>query len=372
MVEEYSGCRPDLSLIDIMKRTENTYSDKHIHHLIEGNIEIKDTSIPILSREISLKDSIGAIGTRLGINRMNYDFPPGLYLIGSYAPSLPVIVTCNYKLTLDILRKSLKGPGYWLLVLDTRGVNVWCAAGKGAFGTEELIYQLVKWDLVGLIGADKIILPQLGASRMTPHIVKSLTGIRVFYGPVDIRDLDEYIDNNYVATENHRTVKFTLKDRLAVSPIETVNSIKYLLPVFAMLYLLYPILNNFVFSLVGAFKLTLPWIIIMLGGTIIFPTLLPLLPFKAFSLNGILVSLPMVLGIINYREWFSLGNDPYQLLAWSIGYMLYAAYLALNFTGSTTYTSFSAVDYEVRLFKKCGKLFGIVASALMILSFLGV
>ena len=51
----------------------------------------------------------------------------------------PVLVSANYKLSFDCLRSELTGFNAWMLVLDTRGVNVWCSAGKGTFGTNEIV-----------------------------------------------------------------------------------------------------------------------------------------------------------------------------------------------------------------------------------------
>ena len=59
--------------------------------------------------------------------------------VGAPDADSPVLVTANYKMTVDLLRRELAGLNAWLLVLDTRGINVWCAAGKGTFGTGEVI-----------------------------------------------------------------------------------------------------------------------------------------------------------------------------------------------------------------------------------------
>ena len=75
---------------------------------------------------------------RWGIGRMNYRVDPGLYSLGNPDALSPVLVSANYKMSFDRLRESLPGRNAWILVLDTDGVNVWCAAGKGTFGTEEL------------------------------------------------------------------------------------------------------------------------------------------------------------------------------------------------------------------------------------------
>lgn len=365
MVETYSGCKPDLQLSDIMARPETTYSTKWIDHLIEGYVEVSAMKIPVLSRKITLKDRLGSLMVRCGVQRMSYHFPAGLYLIGEQAPNLPVIVTCNYKLTLDSVRSSLKGPGYWLLVLDTKGVNVWCAAGKGTFGTEELIFQLTKWQVKSALKAREVILPQLGASRMTPHVVQSLTGVKVSYGPVRAEDLDAFLAQNKQATEAQRTVTFNWRERLVLTPVEFLMSIRYLLAIWP-LQLVWHWLKTGSLQVSAASMQSLAWLIMMFSGAVLFPLLLPILPSKGFSTKSLWLGIPVIALVMMGREWFMLGNDLYQLLAFSIGYLICISYLALNFTGSTTFTSFSGVAYEVGKYKQYVRFAGIAAVLLMV------
>ncbi|NQU84700.1 MAG: acetyl-CoA synthase subunit gamma, partial [Mariniphaga sp.] len=83
----------------------------------------------------TLKDYLGTLRVRLSVGRNRYQVNPGLYKFGNPGKDSEVIVTSNYKLSFDIVRKNLKGINAWVLVLQTYGVNVWCAAGKGTFGT---------------------------------------------------------------------------------------------------------------------------------------------------------------------------------------------------------------------------------------------
>ncbi len=89
-----------------------------------------------VSHEWTLSDSLGAIRCRLGSFRMGYRVAPGLYAMGEPGHKSDVLVSANYKLSFDMLRRELKGLSAWILVLDTKGINVWCAAGKRTFGTD--------------------------------------------------------------------------------------------------------------------------------------------------------------------------------------------------------------------------------------------
>jgi hypothetical protein len=95
------------------------------------------SGIPEITSALSWQDRLGFFRIRWGIGRMHYSVSPGLYRIGKPDESSPVLVTANYKMTFDLLRKELDRVNAWILVLNTYGINVWCAAGKGTFGTDE-------------------------------------------------------------------------------------------------------------------------------------------------------------------------------------------------------------------------------------------
>ena len=74
---------------------------------------------------------------RWGINRMGHRVEPGLYRLGGPTAESLVFASANYTLSFDALRSALAGFNAYILVLDTKGINIWCAAGKGTFGTDE-------------------------------------------------------------------------------------------------------------------------------------------------------------------------------------------------------------------------------------------
>ena len=274
---------------------------------------------------------------------MSYTVNPGLYAVGNPNEASPVLVSANYKLTFDTLRKNLDGLYCWLLILDTKGVNVWCAAGKGTFGTEELVNRIAKTDLCKIVTHRRLIVPQLGASGVNAHEVTRRTGFVVIFGPVRASDIKAFISAEYKATKEMRTVKFTIWDRLVVTPIELVNSAQISLMVFGVLFLI----NLFAARPFGMLDF-LAYAAAVLIGTVITPALLPFIPGKAFALKGWLLGMIGTALIVWAYGWFT---SPFLLLG--IGYMLalpaYSAYLALNFTGSSTYTSPSGVLKEMKI-----------------------
>ncbi len=115
---------------------------------------------------------------------MNYKVDPGLYALGEPNADSPVLVSANYKLSFDALRSALPGRNFWILVVDTDGVNVWCAAGKGTFSTEELVSRIESSGLTRLVSHRLLIVPQLAAPGVAAHRVRELSGFKIKYGPI--------------------------------------------------------------------------------------------------------------------------------------------------------------------------------------------
>jgi hypothetical protein len=310
---------------------------------VMGEIHTPKGSVPVVSTNLHFKDILGAWKVRWGIGRMNYKINPGLYAIGKPDHTSPVLVSANYKLTFDVLRKELSGLDCWILILDTKGINVWCAAGKGTFGTHELVGRILKTGLSEIVSHRKLVLPQLGAPGVSAHEVTKQTGFSVVYGPVRAKAIKTFLDSGFKATQEMRTVKFTMWDRLVLTPVELVAAAKSSLMVFGVMFLL----NLFV---VRPFGLTdfIAYTGAVITGTVITPLLLPVIPGRTFAWKGWLLGLLWTLGFI----WYSGGVVPGFLLL-AIGYLLVlpslSAYLAMNFTGSSTYTSFSGVIKEMKI-----------------------
>ncbi|MDR3279804.1 MAG: hypothetical protein LBT23_04770 [Synergistaceae bacterium] len=292
---------------------------------------------------LSAGDIWGACKVRLGIGRMDYKVEPGLYAVGTPDGASPVLVSANYKLTFDALRSKLSGLDCWLLILDTDGVNVWCAAGKGTLGTEELINRIELTGLTEIVKHRKLILPQLGASNMKAHEVTRQTGFSVIYGPVRAEDIKAFIAAECKATRKMRTVKFTAWDRLVLTPVELVAALKISLFAFGVLFLL----NLFATRPFGLRDVA-AYIGAVLIGTVVTPLLLPWIPGRAFSFKGGLLGLIWTAAAVWRFRWFA---PEYALLA--IGYLLLlpavSACFALIFTGASTYTSPSGVLKEMKI-----------------------
>ena len=298
--------------------------------------------IPVASATLALSDILGAWKVRWGIGRDNYKVAPGLYALGKPDAVSPVLVSANYKLTFDTLRKNLAAFDCWLLILDTKGVNVWCAAGKGTFGTDELVKRIEESGLADIVEHRKLIVPQLGATGISAHEVAKRTGFSVVYGPVRAKDIKEFIAADCRATKEMRAVKFTFWDRLVLAPMELAEAAKVSLGVFGVLFLV----NLFASRPFGLPDL-LAYLAAVLAGSVLTPVLLPFIPGRAFAFKGWLLGVICTALVANACGWF---KPPLLLLG--IGYMFalpaHSAFLAMNFTGASTYTSFSGVIKEMK------------------------
>ncbi len=145
---------------------------------VSGTVQTPVGDVRRVSHELIRGDRLGAWRVRWGIGRDDYRVSPDLYALGTPDADAPVLVTANYKLTVDQLRSSLSGLDAWLLVVDTRGINVWCAAGKGTFCAEEVARMVLKTQLAEIVRHRRLVLPQLSAPGVAAHRVKEECGFR--------------------------------------------------------------------------------------------------------------------------------------------------------------------------------------------------
>jgi hypothetical protein len=314
-----------------------------------GSIETPIGKVPRVSSSWDRADYWGTFKARWGVGRMSYMVDPGLYALGNPLDSSPVLVTANYKMSFDRLRKALPGFDAWILVLDTKGINVWCAAGKGTFGTLELVNRMESSGLSKTVSHRQIILPQLAGPGVAAHLAKKLSGFKLIYGPVRAEDLPAFLNNGLKITPEMRVKSFGLRERIVLIPVELVGALKVALIVIPILLLLSGLLGPLDFKanllshglLAAAAVLTA-----VFCGAVLTPVFLPWLPGRPFSLKG----LPLgILGaaFLLLSTWGG-GESLLEMLAWFLLVPAVAAYLAMNFTGASTYTSLSGVKKEIR------------------------
>lgn len=296
-----------------------------------GRVDTAVGPIPRVADTLRASDRRGAVRVRVGIGRDRYRIEPGLYALGTPDRTSPVFVSANYKLSFDHLRRALRGRPGWILVLDTDGINVWCAAGKGTFGTVELVHRVRSTRLGEVVEHRRLIVPQLGATGVAAHLVEQESGFRVVYGPVRADDLPAFLDAGCRTTKGMRRVRFSLMDRLVVTPHEMILWGKWILPVVLALILL------------KQFRMAGTLFAAFLAGTLFAPLLLPVLPGRAFSIKGIILG--AIVGLV--PAWRCLQTGDVALgAACLLASVSVTSFLSLNFTGCSTFTSLTGVHYE--------------------------
>ncbi|TFG61310.1 MAG: acetyl-CoA synthase subunit gamma [Spirochaetales bacterium] len=298
-----------------------------------------------MDARMEMRDVLGTLRIRLGIGRQSYKVEPGLYRFGEPGEDSPVLVTANYKLSVDHLRREISGLDAWLLVLDTKGINVWCAAGKGTFGTEELVRRIEAAGLSEYVSHGKIILPQLGAPGVAAHEVKRRTGFTAVYGPVMARDLKAFLAAGMKATEDMRRKNFPLGERLTQAFVETGSVLKYGAILFAVLAAVLLITGRGLHSLINPAILIAAAVITGSFGAF---GLLPWLPGRAFSVKGAVLA--ALFAAVSIAVGSLTGGMPPTLSGTGLLLLLGAGicYMTLNLTGASTYTSLSGVLKEMR------------------------
>ncbi len=319
---------------------------------IIGSVQTSTGDVPKISSDLNWPDHWGSIKARWGACRMNYTVDPGLYALGEPNERSPVLVTANYKMSFDRLREVLSKRHAWMLVLDTNGINVWCAAGKGTFGTDELVRRIEFSQLNRVVSHTELILPQLAGPGVAAHKVKKRTGFNVLYGPIQAADLPAFLDAGMKATPNMRQKTFTMYERVILIPVELVSTLKWALLILPAFFLLgglgapsgfwQGVLNDGLFAvlnLLGA----------VVAGAVLTPILLPWLPGRAFSQKGLIMGVITTLFITLFGAFYlDIRQDYMNILAWFFLAPALSAYLAMNFTGASTYTSLSGVRKEMR------------------------
>jgi len=318
---------------------------------VVDSVNTPNGEVPRISAEWSMSDRIGAIRSRTGAYRMKYSVPPGLYAIGDPTKDSDVFVTANYKLTFDHLRRALKGINGWILVLDTKSINVWCAAGKGTFGTTELINRIGSTGLEKIVEHKRVIVPQLGAVGVNAATVKKRTRFRVEFGPVQARDIPEYIKSGYKASKEMRHIKFNMWDRMVLTPME-INPAMKMFPRYALIILLIfglePSGILFESALWGGLPFLILGLLAVFTGAFITPVLLPFVPFRSFAIKGWIVGMVSVYLLVDHLRIIPV-IDNYLRVVTYIFFPLMSSYIALQFTGSTTFTGMSGVKKELKI-----------------------
>jgi hypothetical protein len=232
--------------------------------------------------------------------------------------------------------------------LDTRSINVWCAAGKGTFSTREVADRVNATGLEKIVTHRRLILPQLSATGVAARQVKTLCGFEVIWGPVHAKHINAFLENGMKATPAMRKVTFSFRERVELIPVELNHLGKPTLFLIPALVLLSGLGQGF-FSIGAAVSrgasAVLAYLLAVTAGTVLAPALLPWLPGRAFALKG--AGLGAAAGALLSAALLGQLARP-EMLALTLFMIAVCSYLTMNFTGSTPFTSPTGVEKEMR------------------------
>ena len=126
---------------------------------------------------------------------------PGIYRSGNPSSKSPLLVTCNYDYTYITFMRDIEGLDAWVLVVDSRGINVWCAARGDDFGNRQVLEVIEATNIRDLTTQKTLFLPQLSAGGVAapklPMNTKEFP-FTIMYGPVWSSDLPTYLETKPV------------------------------------------------------------------------------------------------------------------------------------------------------------------------------
>ena len=285
-----------------------------------------------------------------------FPFPAktGYQSVGNPDENSPVLLTCNFHLTILRLKKATKGLNYHLLVANSKGINVWCASTGGSLNNHSVISVIKTSGIEDKVNHKKVIMPQLAAPGVESKVIQKSVGWKILWGPVDAKDIPEFFESNFEKTDDMKQVEFGLVQRIEMAIMWIFLAALVLMPIWGPL-----------FKLEAAFLLAQICLIYFLA-LISFPfferiflkevekkkAFLSLGNLLVFLINLVYAAIGVVLYVIVYQKDYS-----WILFRWCIVSFLLVLLVNMELKGSSpTYKSDSHADklFDVEIdFEKC-------------------
>ena len=297
-----------------------------------------DQPRPIAIRPL---DGLRSVQMWLHAFQRTYAVEPGLYYTGErYDLQAPLLVTGNYLLSVLLLLRATRGLSMRLLVVDSDGINVWCASGKGRFSTKVIADQLERYDRA-LLGDEKrptLVLPKLSLAGVDLAALRRL-GVRPLLGPIYAQNLSAWLAEKPLRSCDTDLVDFNLRSRLFCWLPGLVQYLGYSLGVLLALYAL---------ELLGGpvAPLGLVPLVAVLGSA--YPLLVPWIAGGRFAIMGLWLGVLVSLGLVGlagmgWLAWAPLASAVPFTVAMSI-------FVGLSFTGNSAVSNYSLVRKEIAHF----------------------
>jgi ubiquinone/menaquinone biosynthesis C-methylase UbiE len=286
---------------------------------VEGESALREASdVPELRHRVTLGTvarDLACLITRIWPPYLR--MRPGLYRIGRPGSDSPVLVTGNFDLTVRRVVRGVQGHDCYLLVADSRGINVWCAAGGGHLNADKVITSVKRSGLGDLVRHRRLILPQLCANGVEGRRVEEATGWHVLWGPTRADDIPAYLARGRRKTDSMRLVAFPLMDRLEMSAVMWL----FMAPLLALLML---ILDR---------RSIIPALLSLLVLFVVTASLWPRIPgyqgtTKGLFLAATCVALTLLLSVTVQPL------PPRRVFNWAVGLTALSLFVAADFQGA--------------------------------------
>ena len=281
---------------------------------------------------------------------------PGIYQSGKPDEKSPIIVTANYIYTYIKVMRSLKEIDAWVLCVDSRGINVWCAARGDDFGNKQLIEAVEATGIDKITNRKTLILPQLSAGGVAAPLISSEAPdfpFNILYGPVWAKYLPKYLKERPAKKpDKWKLAKFTSSHRLRAFITHTTFLLRkiFLWPTVILLLLLLGLSFINTFWIDKFWRVGEIWLWIALANFLI-ASLFPLTNFtRKFLIKGSFFGILNVLflGGITWAFHRSL-----LLIIWNSCFYFWLAFFStMSFSGYSMTTSPAEIQEEYPIFRK--------------------
>jgi ferredoxin len=245
-------------------------------------------------------------------------------------------------LTVERVKRALDGLQAFLLVANSRGVNVWCAATGGLLTHHDVVSVIKTSGIQELVNHRCVIIPQLAATGIEARRVEESTGWHVVWGPVEATDISEFLSSGLEADLDMRTVGFGWSKRLEMAAA-------WAFPMSVVALLGFPwwphtvsLLVALIWSLSGLIFLAFPLYRSLLGaaGKTVY------LRQASVGLGGWILFMFGLWG----TSWLSAGIPRNAFFFWGMVALVVVGILCLDLMGSTpVYKSGTHEDRQLRI-----------------------
>jgi hypothetical protein len=300
--------------------------------LRKRKLPVKESDIPRTIQPLPLHfvpvDYLRALISWIFLFMRVFAVKPGLYYVWQRDENAPIIVTANNYLTVFLLVRRIGKRNVRLLVIDTRGINVWCAAGKGQFSSSEIIDKATYFGLINRENKKTFILPKFSLAGVNLAELRN-NGIHPIIGPLYAKDVPSFLDQGTYENRVDDIVKFGLKSRAFTALPTAVQFFYYFLGIY-------------VISL-GTLTTGVIWI--ATGLAFVYPLLFPLLPGKFFAIKGVFMALSISIFALLVTN-FDLANQ----LSLTVFLFATSIFISLSYTGNSAVSNYSSVRKETARF----------------------